>query len=390
MQINPAMRRAGTSFFILFLLLLLGPVSHAQEISTEAHERIIAKGKPDTSVIKSYVRLAEIFLGSDPDTTLYLCQKGLDRIAVHLPGATGRREYVLLKAKADMFSHQTQVYYYRGDPEKCLSLLNRAYLICQKIGYKAGVASCLNDLGFIYEKQGNVQKALEYTLKALRLLKQDGNKSDRASILNNIGIYYQKLGNADNALLFHNQSLKLREELDNKEGIANSLGNIANIYQNKGDNEQALAHYQRAMALQEEVGHMEGKVKSLVGISKIHEGFGEMNKALATGREALSLAKGLDYPVSIQVAADQLAGLEKELGHYDSALAHYRLHILMKDSIRTYEMEKREGQRELKAQSEKALLVKQGEMQLEEDKNKAAKTRGHNILYAILVVMVLE
>ena len=191
MQINPAMRRVGTSFFILFLLLLLGPFSYAQEWSEKTHANIISKGKPDTSVIKSYVRLAEIFLGSDPDTTLYLCQKGLDRIAVHLPGSRGKKEYVLLKAKGDIFSHQTQVYYYRGDPEKCLSLLNRAYLIYQKIGYEAGVASCLNDLGFIYEKQGNVQKALEYTLKALGLLKQEGKKSDRASILNNIGNYYK-------------------------------------------------------------------------------------------------------------------------------------------------------------------------------------------------------
>ena len=196
------MRRACAFLFILFLLLLLGPVSYAQERSIETHDSIISKGKPDTSVIKSYVRLAEIFLGSDPDTTLYLCQKGLDRIAVHLPGATGRREYVLIQAKADIFMHKVQVYYYRGDPEKCLDLLNRAYLIYQKIGYEAGVSSCLNDLGFIYDKQGNVQKALEYTLKALRLLKKEGNKSDRASILNNIGNYYKKLGNADNALRF--------------------------------------------------------------------------------------------------------------------------------------------------------------------------------------------
>ena len=89
-------------------------------------------------------------------------------MAVNLPGARGRKKYVLLKVKADIYSHKAHVHYYRGASERCLELLNRSYLVYQEINYLPGLGSCLNDIGLIYDKQGNVEKALEYTLKGLR------------------------------------------------------------------------------------------------------------------------------------------------------------------------------------------------------------------------------
>jgi len=375
--------------FIFLAFSLIGFEAFSQEASVATYAKIIAKEKSDTSVVKSYERLANIFSNTNPDTVLYLSKKALNLISIKLPGAKDKSKFILQKIKADLYSYQAHIYYYRGDPERCLELLNNSYIIYQKIRYMPGLSSSLNDLGFIYDKQGNVEKALKYTLKALEIIDMNSNMSQYASALNNIAIYYDKLGDIEKALESHNKSLSLRKELGNKEGIANSLTNIAAIHRKLGEDKKAIEYLKHAIRLQEDVNHMQGKVKSLISISGIYESNGEAQESFLASKEALQIARELGYPESIRDASIVLVKAEKQMGLMDSALAHYKLHIIMKDSINTHEMEKWEAEREIKSKTATEMLVLEEEKKTREALSQKEKERGELILYAVAIVLLL-
>ena len=115
-------------------------------------------------------------------------------------------------------------------------------------------ATCLNNIGDIYDAQGQLDRALDYLQRALALREQVGNPAAIAGSLNNIGMIYREQGQIDRALDYHLRALALNEQVGNPAAIYLSLNNIRDIYEAQGQIDRALDYHLRVLALYEQMG----------------------------------------------------------------------------------------------------------------------------------------
>ncbi len=121
------------------------------------------------------------------------------------------------------------------------------------MGDIAGVATTLNNIGFVYSALGDKQQALEFYNQSLPLRRQAGDKAGEALTLNNIGRVYDDFGDKQTALEYLNQSLLLSQEVENKAGEAATLWNFAFPKRSQGNLTEALTDIESAINIIEEL-----------------------------------------------------------------------------------------------------------------------------------------
>jgi len=169
-------------------------------------------------------------------------------------------------------------------------------------------ATCLNNIGVIYNSQGQLDAALDYFQYALALYEQVGNPADIALSLNNIGAIYNSQGQLDTALDYHQRALALDEQVGNPADIADSLNNIGFIYDSQGQLDRALDYHQRALALYEQVGNPADIARSCHNIASLHLWQEQWQDAKLLFLRAMSLYERMGRGFELD-AADELEGL---------------------------------------------------------------------------------
>ena len=157
------------------------------------------------------------------------------------------------------------IYKNQGDIPKGLEYYHKSLKIQEEIGNKKGIAGSLNNIGMIYNNQGvaateasakeeHFTKALEYFHKSLKIREEIGDKNGIATSLNNIGYIYRNQGDIPKGLEYYHKSLKIYEELGDKKGIAISLNNIGVIELERGALTSALNYGMRGLEIAREIG----------------------------------------------------------------------------------------------------------------------------------------
>lgn len=211
--------------FFSFLLFLVKPVA-AQDFPPETQSqldslrRIINSSSPDTTKVLALIAIGDIYAVSDMDTTMYYCRQ--------------------------------------------------AEALAEKTGYRSGLSSAYNLLGYVLSEKGNMDSALVYFLKSIRLDQSIGEIKGAANGLLNLGaIYYQK-GDVIRALHYYYESLALHEKISYKKGILTSTYNIAALLYKQGQKEKARAYYFRCLKLARELKDNEFISESITNIATIY------------------------------------------------------------------------------------------------------------------------
>ncbi|MDP3147436.1 MAG: tetratricopeptide repeat protein, partial [Bacteroidota bacterium] len=191
------------------------------------------------------------------------------------------------------------IYKNQGDIPTTLEYYSKSLKIREEIGDKEGIATSLNNIGFIYSIQGDpsitsskedalragIPKALEYYSKSLKIQEEIGDKEGIATSLNNIGFIYKIQGDPSitsskedalragipKALEYYSKSLKIYEEIGDKEGIATSLNNIGFIYNSQGNLKEGFTYAKRSMDVAKELGFPENIKNSAHTIKTIYQ-----------------------------------------------------------------------------------------------------------------------
>ncbi|MBL4657816.1 MAG: tetratricopeptide repeat protein, partial [Flavobacteriales bacterium] len=174
------------------------------------------------------------------------------------------------------------IYNNQGDILKALEFFIKSWKMYEEMGDKRGIAHSLNNIGYIYENHGDpscvdskeeclragILKALEFYHKSLKIREEIGEKSGIATSLNNIGYIYRNQGDPScvgskeeclragipKALEFYHKSLKILEEIGERNGIAGSLKNIGDIELHLGNLTNALEFGNRGLEIGREIG----------------------------------------------------------------------------------------------------------------------------------------
>ncbi len=176
---------------------------------------------------------------------------------------------------ANSLNSMGRIYMNQGDIHKALEYFHKSLklgeetrLLDGQVGNKQGIATSLNNIGFMYRNHGDpsvtsskeaslragIPKALEYYHKSLKIYEEIGNKEGIATSLNNIGYIYKNQGDIPKALEYYYKSLKIRENIGNKQGIAVSLNNIARSMLIQGQVVEAGEQAERSLEIAREIG----------------------------------------------------------------------------------------------------------------------------------------
>ena len=219
------------------------------------------------------------------------------------------------KNMAASYNNIGLVHQNKSDYSQALEFYFKAIKLREEINDKEGLASSYNNMGNIHSQKGDYDNALEYYFKSLKIAEEINNNNGMASSYNNIGIIHDNKGDYDKALEFYTKSFKIRKESGDKNGMANTYNNIGSIFMYKKNYNKALEHYTKALEIYEEVGNKSGMARSYNNIGIIYENKKYFNKALNVYFKSLKIRKDLSAYREIALSYNNIGNLYLKQGN---------------------------------------------------------------------------
>ena len=161
------------------------------------------------------------------------------------------------KGEGAALSNIGLAYHGKGDYETAFSYFIKAKDIFERIDFKLGIATSLNNIGFSYIQKKDKILALKWLKKAMRFIKDNEFKENeicKGYILNSFGTLYYRFGEYDNSLVYLFSTLDIRQK-GNKLEEGRVLAEIGNVNRDRGDILKAVYYYKKAFAIADKFGN---------------------------------------------------------------------------------------------------------------------------------------
>lgn len=223
---------------------------------------------------------------------------------------------------------------YRNNHQRIISSFEKALLVYQKIGDKAGVGKTLDYIALIYYNKKEYPKALNYYQQVLQIQRELNNrKGEKQTLTKIMNIYseqsrqlYQQ-GEYETALNKFQEVLSLNRKLELKIEAGFTLNQIGMIYHTLGKYESALEYYQQSLSVLKQVSSYPVEKTPWVwtvffNMGEIYQSLGEYDRALNTYQQALKLAQ--KHRIGSEVRnINAIGNIHYRLKKYDLALNFY-------------------------------------------------------------------
>lgn len=217
------------------------------------------QSEPDTLNINRLNRLASNYIDSNPDSTLYYGQKGIEL----------SRKINYKAGIADGLVQSGHANYFKGRFDEAKKEFNEAIGIYQKLNNYAGLGYVYMQYGRMYNLLANYKSALVYLNLALEMDKKSNNETDQADCYKNIGIIYYSEGQLSIALDYYYKALFLAIKLHNKTFMSANYNDIGVVLQSMELYPKALEYFRKSLKL------FQG-TKNLNGVGTVNENIGEV------------------------------------------------------------------------------------------------------------------
>ncbi|MDR2928529.1 MAG: helix-turn-helix domain-containing protein [Cytophagaceae bacterium] len=221
------------------------------------------------------------------------------------------------------------IYGHICDYNRSYELLIKTLQLCEQYGFVAEEPRIYTNLGNIYYRFNSHDLAKLYYLKALNLC---ADSADMTVILNNLGAVELEAGKLDSAFYYLNKSLKISKQY-NDNYIHTILNTVALTYQKNGLYDSAFYYFRLSLNKARKNRKIEHEANNLNGLGKL---FFEINKA-----DSALFYIDLSNHIAIEndfvgILAENyltLSEIEEKKGCDKNALAYFKKHTNLKDSI---------------------------------------------------------
>lgn len=217
----------------------------------------------------------------------------------------------------------------RTNHEASLELSEKALELSRQIDYADGEINSLLLIGTVYKSIAAYDNAAESYFNALDIARELNDDARISICLNNIGNVYQAQKNYTKSLDYYKMSLDIEEELGNKEQMSIRFYNIGVVYESLDSLDKALTYYYNSLLLEEEIDNYTGIYYALYGIAGVERQLGRYESAEANINRALNI-------VSSNSDLYGLSFCYNEKGKLHFAKAEYQLAISAFDSSMFY------------------------------------------------------
>jgi tetratricopeptide (TPR) repeat protein len=182
---------------------------------------------------------------------------------------------------------------YLTDPELSLRCAYEAIEISRQVGYLAGEAEALRQVGIVLWAQGKYSSALKNFMAGLRLAEKTNDKQIIADITGNIGLVYHGLADFDQSLDYHKKSLEMQRELNNTPRQSVSMNNMGDVQRARKNYTEAISYYTQALHMREQAKNMSGVATNQRNIGNVYEELGDFSRAMEQYTLSLHLSDSL-------------------------------------------------------------------------------------------------
>lgn len=220
-----------------------------------------------------------------------------------------------------------------GDLNKSLDAFFKSEAAASKAKYSVGQGTAFSAIADVYSVMGNSKNAYLYYDKAIKILRRTDNSIGLASALLNAGDEYFKNKKFDLALRNFKESGKIFKKADYLIGTAYNLGNIGMVYAEQGKDVLAMQYISKAIKILEELKDYYAISDYLTYMSAIYLKQNNMAFALNYAQRSLELAQKYGLKDQISNSNLKLSELYQIAGNPIESFAHYKNHIIYRDSI---------------------------------------------------------
>jgi tetratricopeptide (TPR) repeat protein len=202
--------------------------------------------------------------------------------------------------RAERLYRQGQFYLAKGDYEKAVKKFGESKSLSEMVGFKAGIANNLNEMGVILTHKREFAQARDLFSQTLTMYKDLEMASEVSKTLNNIALTYEGERNFRKAIQAYEELYEWDNATDNYIGMGLTLSHIGYIYKRHLKDEEtafdtfreSLPHFEKAVDAYWKAGSRSGMAKTLYDLGFVYQRYLEQeNDALSKYEEALSLAK---------------------------------------------------------------------------------------------------
>ncbi|MFP4350845.1 MAG: tetratricopeptide repeat protein, partial [Desulfococcaceae bacterium] len=174
--------------------------------------------------------------------------------------------------------------------------------ICEKIGYKYGIASIYHSLGILARKQSKFEEAEKWVRKSLEISKWIGNKIGEASNCYLLGQIAEKEGDFSEAKKWYLEAMHLNEEQGDQDGLAITYHQFGMIAEIEGYYENAENYFRKAIEIAEKLHNELLAANAYFQLGKVKGKTGNSEEAGKWIIKALSIYHNLEEQVPYKTA----------------------------------------------------------------------------------------
>ncbi|MCB0305786.1 MAG: CHAT domain-containing protein [Calditrichaeota bacterium] len=229
------------------------------------------------------------------------------------------------KMRAELFRHFGIIYFHLGNKAKALQSFQASIDLAQQLGYTGLEGEAYIERGITFKNLGEYNKAEADYDHALKLLE---NSSEKATALINLGDLHATLGLYDLAMEELQQAYELSREAKRFYSAATALINIAAIRQGREAFPEALQSLDEARTMIKQAikdgakRSREREAQILFSIGDIYMINRNWPQAVAVYDSALMNIRNYRIPAGIAGALNRLGNVQREMQHYDRAMAY--------------------------------------------------------------------
>ncbi len=243
------------------------------------------------------------------------------------------------------FNNLGQVYYILGDIKKSIEYFSKSLEISENLNDEMTSATGYNNLGSIYFQNSDTLKALDFFQKSYQIRKKIGDKEGQSISLNNLAIINRDKGDFTKAIKIFMESLAIRRLTKDKLGIVNSLNTIGEVYllelemdsgliETPNFADSCVLYFNEAIEISVELGDKFNATITYLKLARLNFLKGNFDTAKDFGLRSYNLALENDYADELIEGAFFLSKLYEFKGNDKEALKMYKLHKIMKDSLK--------------------------------------------------------
>ncbi|WP_436514747.1 ATP-binding protein [Ekhidna sp. To15] len=223
-------------------------------------------------------------------------------------------------------------------------------------------AEILNLIGTLQKKQDNYELADKYFNDGLSYAHEQNDSTGIGNSLNNLGVLYFQQNKLDTSLSYYLRSTSVKSAIGDTIGLSYNYDNLGMVYTQLGVYDSAEYYFGLAAKfkriINDEVGY--AIVKNNIGEMLLE--INELDKAESYFREALVVAQKVSFADFEKHVLQMISTVKEKRGEYADALAFYKQHIEVKDSLFNERKSQQVAELETKYQTEK----KETEIQIQQ------------------------